>query len=356
MRGQQWLAIGLAVALLAGCAARDGGGRPSTAAAPAEAAATPGGWAASGAAPPALEKVVVAAAAASAVFVPHFLALEKGFFRDEGLDAEVPVMRANLMPAAMASGELGYSPQTSASVRNAMAGMPVRLIGVTVNKSTRWLVGAAGIRPVPQLRGQTIAVNALGDGPYNSASLALEHFGIDPQSEVRWVGMGGTPERIVALQQGSAQGTVFTDADVPRAEALGFVPLLRLDEVAPLPEAGLVTTVAKLDTERDQVKRVLRAMVRAVRYVKSDREGSLPVFMQFLDVPRAEAEQAYDAVVGAFSDDGTLSERSMRFTIEAEKRQLGLTDDVPTARVADFGPLYEVLAELGITPAADSAR
>jgi NitT/TauT family transport system substrate-binding protein len=303
-----------------------------------------------------LEKIVVPAAAASAAFLPHVVAQQKGFFRDEGLDAEVPVMRANLLPAAIASGEVGYSPQTSASVRNALAGMPVRLIGVTVSRGVRWLVGAPGIQTVAELRGQTIAVNAIADGPYNSAVLGLEHAGIDPQSEVRWVGMGGTPERIVALQQGSAQATVFTAPDMPRADALGFVPLLRLDEIAPLPEAGVVTTLAKLESERDQVKRVLRAFVRALQYVKSDREGSLPVAMQFLDLPRAEAEQAFDTAVGSYSDDATLSERSLRFTIEAEKRQLGLAEDVAFARVADFGPLYEVLAGMGITPAADGAR
>jgi hypothetical protein len=50
------------------------------------------------------------------------------------------------------------------------------------------------------------------------------------------------------------------------------------------------------------------------------------------------------------------SERSLRFTIEAEKKQLKLTDDVPFSRVADFGPLYEVLASMGLTPAPDAAR
>ena len=101
---------------------------------------------------------------------------------------------------------------------------------------------------------------------------------------------------------------------------------------------------------------MLRATVRALQYLKADREGSIPAFMQFLSLGREEAEQAYDGIAAAFGDDGTLSERSLRFTIEAEKRQVGLAEEVPFARVADFGPLYEVLGELGITPAAGSAR
>jgi hypothetical protein len=78
--------------------------------------------------------------------------------------------------------------------------------------------------------------------------------------------------------------------------------------------------------------------------------------MQFLGLDREEAGQAYDGIVAAFSDDGTLSERSMRFVVDSEKKQLGIADDIPYSRVADFGPLYEVIAELGLTSAPDSAR
>jgi hypothetical protein len=46
----------------------------------------------------------------------------------------------------------------------------------------------------------------------------------------------------------------------------------------------------------------------------------------------------------------------MRFTVESEKKALDLTDEVATARVADFRPLYAMLAEQGITPGPDRAR
>jgi ABC-type nitrate/sulfonate/bicarbonate transport system substrate-binding protein len=191
---------------------------------------------------------------------------------------------------------------------------------------------------------------------YNSGLLALEHLGIDPQSEVTWLQVGGLTERYLALQQGAAQGSVFSGPEIPRAEALGFITLLNLDEVAPLPESGVATTVAKLERQREQVRRLLRAIVRALQYAKADREGTLPVTMQFLSLTREEAAQAYDGVASAYSDDGTLSERSLRFTIDAEKRQLGIAEEIPAARVVDFGPLYEVLGEMGIQPAPGSAR
>jgi ABC-type nitrate/sulfonate/bicarbonate transport system substrate-binding protein len=321
---------------------------PAAAAAPAPAVGAP-----PAAAP---EKVVFGLTAVSANFAPHVVALARGFYREEGLDVTMPVTRANLVSAAMAAGEMDYSSSTAAIVRNALSGMPLRLIGVTVTKSTRRIMAAPPLQSVEQLRGQTIAVNSIGGGPQNSAILGLEQLGIDARSDITWLPAGSGPELFLALQQGAAQAGVFGGPEIPRAEALGFATVVRLDELVQLPESGISTSVAKLEGQRDQVKRVLRALLRGLAYVKADREGTLPALMQHLNTSREEAAEAYDAARPGFGDDGTLSQQSLRFTIESEKRQLEMTEDVAPARVADFGPLYEALQEQGITPAATAAR
>ncbi|HZU06715.1 MAG TPA: ABC transporter substrate-binding protein [Chloroflexota bacterium] len=343
-----WIGLGLVVAVLVACA--PGGGS-----APAGASAAQAPVAEAGAAP-APERVVLALPVVSGVFVPHVLAQRQGFFRAEGLEVELPVMRTNLVIAALSSGEADYNGMFSPTVRAILSGVPQRVLAAVVDKSTRQLVAVPGIQTVEQLRGKAIAVTQIGGGPYNSGVLAIEHAGLDPQTDVTWLAIGGTTERLLAMQQGAAQASIFSGSEILRAEALGFVSLLRLDEVAPLPESGLATSEQKLAMQREQVKRMLRALVRALQYIKRDREGSLPVFMEFLSLSREEAEQAYAAMVPAYSDDGTVSERALRFTIEAEKKDLKLTADVPADRVADFGPLYEVLGELGLTPAAGRAR
>jgi ABC-type nitrate/sulfonate/bicarbonate transport system substrate-binding protein len=299
--------------------------------------------------------VVFALPVVSGNYAPHVLAVQKGFFREEGLDVELPVMRSNLIAAGLAAGEVDYAGSFSPSVRNALAGLPIRLIAGT-SRGTRWMVVAPGIQSMEQLRGKIIGVTALGSGIQNAAMLAVEHFGIDPETEVTWLAAGGTFERMLAIQQGGAQAGVFTSSEVSQAQALGLVPLLNLDEIVPLPEGGIATSVEKLQTQRDQARRLTRALLRAIQYVKADREGSLPAFMEHLGVNREEAGQAYDGIVDAFIADGTVTERSLRYTIEAEKKQLKLVEDVPFSRVADFSTLYEVLAEQGISPAEGSAR
>jgi hypothetical protein len=78
--------------------------------------------------------------------------------------------------------------------------------------------------------------------------------------------------------------------------------------------------------------------------------------MDFLGLSREEAQQGYDAIAYAYSYDGTVPERTLRYAIDSEKEPLGVSDEVPISRVADFGPLHELLAEMGVTPAPGSAR
>ena len=349
MKWLRGVGAGVVLATLVGCAAGDG--RASSEGAASQPAAT------SVAAPTgAPEKIVLALPSVSGVFIPHVLAQQKGFFREEGLEAELPVLRSNLVTAGLASGEADYTAVFGPAVRDILAGMPFRVVGAVVDKSTRWLMAAPDVQAMEQLRGKAISVSTIGSGPYNSGVLALEQFGIDPYTEVTWLAAGTPAERLLAVRQGAAQASIFSASEVPRAEALGLARLLRLDDVVPLPESGVVTTEARLESQRPQVKRVLRAMVRALQYTKANREGTLPVFMQFLSISRGEAEEAYDGSVYAYSDDGTVSERTLRYAIEAETQQLKLTADVPAASIADFGVLYELFGELGITPAPGSAR
>jgi ABC-type nitrate/sulfonate/bicarbonate transport system substrate-binding protein len=368
MFGQRWLGIMLVGSLLGvACAdsARESRGAPPasapragdtgpTTAAPAQSEPSAQGSTAAGT-PQALERVVFALPSVSGNYAPQMLAVQKGFFREEGLEVELPVMRSQLIATGLPIGEIDYAGSFSPSVRNTLAGLPLRIVAGTA-RGNRWMVVAPGIQSMEQLRGKAVVSTGIGSGTYNAAMLALEHFGVDTKTEMTWVSAPGTSERLLAIQQGAAQAGAFTVSEVPQARALGLVPLVNLEEIVPLPEGGIATTVRKLETQRDQVKRLTRAMLRALQFIKTDREGSLPAFMEVLGVNREEAGLAYDGIADAFIADGTVSERSLRFTIDAEKDQLQIAEDIPFSRVTDFSVLYELLAEQGITPAPGSAR
>jgi ABC-type nitrate/sulfonate/bicarbonate transport system substrate-binding protein len=357
MRWIQALGIGLA-ALLGGCAPAGAGSQFTGGAAP---AATSGAPAAAAPAvepvPRELQRLVFAVPQVNGTTMAYAIGAQQGFFREEGFDVDIPAMRTELIAAGMLAGEVDYISAFSPALNNALTGVPLRLIATTVSRSTRRLMAVPSVPTIEQLRGKTITVQGFADGPHSAAVLILKHFGLDPQEDVSWLTGGSTvADRLLFIDQGRAHAAIFSGAEIPRAEAMGYVTLVRVNDVVPLPESGVATTLARLETQRDQVKRVLRAVVRSLQWTKANREGSIPAYMARLRLSREDAEQAYDGGAWAYSDDGTVSERGLRVGIEVEKGHLGITEDVPFSRVADFGPLYEVLAEMGITPAPDAAR
>jgi NitT/TauT family transport system substrate-binding protein len=264
VRWQGLLGLGLLAVVVGSCAAPQGGsrapagearGQPGSAVAPAsgESTAATGAGGAPAARP--TERIVFALPVVSGVFIPHVLARDRGFFREEGFEVEMPIMRTNLVITALTSGEADYNGMIGPSIPPILSGQPHRVIGGVVVKSTREFMAVPEIRSMQQLRGQAIAVSTIGGGPYNSGLLAVEAFGLDPQRDVTWLALGGTAERIAAMLQGGAQASIYSGPELPRARAIGFHTLVRLDDVAPLPESGMTTTVAKIESNRDQVGR-----------------------------------------------------------------------------------------------------
>ena len=68
-------------------------------------------------------------------FLPSGLAVRRGFFKEEGLEAEVIRMNANVAITALASGDTDYTMIFGSVVRAAMRG----LAGESRCESNRWL-------------------------------------------------------------------------------------------------------------------------------------------------------------------------------------------------------------------------
>jgi ABC-type nitrate/sulfonate/bicarbonate transport system substrate-binding protein len=130
---------------------------------------------------------------------------------------------------------------------------------------------------------------------------------------------------------------------------LGFVVLARANELFNFPASGLVASVKAIKEKPDQLKRVIKAGIKASRYIRQNREGTLPVMMEWLKIDKENATVTYDSVWKAFTEDGSLPENGLRLAIEEAKRVGKVERDVPFNEVADLSILREAQKELGIT-------
>ena len=294
----------------------------------------------------ALDKIRIGfAPGASSTPLP--LAQKRGFFKEEGLEAEIIRMSSMVAAAALTSGEADYAIGMSA-LRGAIQGLPLRAIASYMQGSTQTLIARSDIKSVAELRGKTITVGTLGGSPDRHARLMISHFGLQPDKDVKFASGGLTEGRLARLQQGMIDATVVPIPLDLQAKKLGLNVLARAYEIFTYPEGGLVTTTTKIKAKPDEVKRVIRAGIKASRFIKTNREATIQFLMEWQRIDKEIAAGTYEYLAKAANDTGSLSETGFRLMIDEMKELTKVNRDVAVSDLMDLSLLREVQKELGI--------
>jgi NitT/TauT family transport system substrate-binding protein len=275
------------------------------------------------------------------------VAAKKGFFAGENLNTELIRIAGNVMVPAMANGDIDYTLMFGSVVRAALSGFPFKVAGSFVDSPTGALVGKATVTTAQSLKGKSIAVSSFGAGAYVTAVLTVQHLGISP-NEVKLVASGGDAGRLAALQNGLVDAALLNPAAAARAERLGFRVIAKSYELFTFPYAGLGTTNRKLTEKPAEVKRVLKALVKASRYMRENRDETVQVLSEWAKIDRQSAADYYDATWRSSSPDGSIPEKGLRLVIEDAKSALKIQREVSFSEVADDSLVKEVQREMNI--------
>lgn len=297
----------------------------------------------------AADKIRIGIPTHGAQFMTFPLAQKKGFLREEGLDVEHIRILGTVAMAALVSGDLDYWGAIGFSVRSAMQGLPVRVTAGYLPVHPSSLIARPEIKSVHELKGKIIGTSAFGGAPEIIARLVLKHFGLDPDKDVKFVASGGAAEtRFAAMKQGFISATAVAVPADSVGIKMGFHVLAKAYELFSYPDAGLTTSLKKIKESPDQLKRVIRAGIKANRFIRTEREGTIQFLMEWQKVNKQTAALTYDSFGKLFSDDGGVPEQGLRFVIEENKKIAKVRREVPFSEVSDFTMLREAQKELGI--------
>jgi len=277
------------------------------------------------------------------------LAQQKGFFKEEGFDAEIVRITGPSGRSALMSGDIDYYTTIAFIVQSAIVGLPVKVIAAYVNCPPFVLMSRPELKSAQDLKGKTMGIGAPpGSSPDVIAKLSLKHLGLNPDKDVKYVYLNSHERTYLALEQGLyAAGLIPPPFDFKGAK-LGLNSLARAAEILTYPEDGLIATVKKIKEKPDEAKRVIRAGIKANRYIRTQREGTIQFLMAWQKVDRETATANYDSAVRSFNDDGSLPEAGLRLIIDEAKKTAKVEREIPLTNVADLSILREAQKELGI--------
>jgi NitT/TauT family transport system substrate-binding protein len=298
----------------------------------------------------AADKVRMSISAVDVSFLSAGLALKRGMFRDEGLDLELIRMNANVSITALATGDIDYTMVFSSVVRGALRGMPMKVVASYMDSSTHLLIARPEYKTIRDLKGKTLAVSNYGATSDVAARMMMKHGGVDPEKELKIIQLGAERGRYAALKEGIVDVAVLSPPTDTDAQRNGFRVLSRFHELFKLPFTGIGTNLKKLKEKPDEVKRMVRAMLKANRYIRSNREGTIQTMMDWIKVDRESAAATYDSTWKIFSEDGSISESGLKLVIDQAREAMKIDRPVAISEVADLSFIRDVQRELGIKP------
>jgi len=284
----------------------------------------------------------------AAPFVPLAIGDKRGFFQEEGLQGEFIRINPAIAFQALVGGEIDYYTVLGPGAAAAIRGVPVKIVAAYVPVAPTALLARPEIKSVPELRGKTIGVNAYGGALEGMARLMLRHFSIDPDKEIKFLATGPIDSRFGAMKQGLTHATLGSPPIDFLGKKLGFVVLVRAHELFNFPVSGLIASAKKIKERPDDIRRAIKASIKANRYIRQNRDGTLPVMAEWLKIDNEMAAATYDSSVKTFSEDLNLPDGGLRLLIDEAKRVGKVSREVSLSEVADLSILKEAQRELGI--------
>jgi NitT/TauT family transport system substrate-binding protein len=297
----------------------------------------------------AVEKIRIGVPELNAQFAPLALAEKLGFFKEVGLQGEIIRINPTVALAALVSGELDYWTVIGNTVAAAIQGAPLRVLACYVPGSPSALISRAEFKSVPELKGKAVGLNTSGGALESIARLMFKHFGLDPDKEIKFLPLGTNERRFSAMKQGLTAATMGSPPLDFLGKKMGFVVLARAHELFSYPTSGVVASVKKIKEKPEEVKRVIKAGIKATRYIRQNRESTIQLMIEWSKTEKEMATAGYESVLKLFNDDGSVPEKGLLLVIEELKRLGKVEREISPNDVADLSILREAQKELGIT-------
>ena len=189
------------------------------------------------------QRVRVALSTPTPHMAPLWVAKDKKFFDNHGLDVQlILVSGGSLVAQMLASGEIQMTANAPASLVNLIAGGEKLsfFLGLS-NTSPFTVVTQPNLRKAEDLKGKRLGTARFGGSSHISALIALEHLGLDlKRDKIILIQTGVDPERMAALEAKAIDSAMLQRVATKVMTSKGFYPLLNMNQAKiPYQNTGL---------------------------------------------------------------------------------------------------------------------
>ncbi|MGH7825412.1 MAG: ABC transporter substrate-binding protein [Candidatus Binatia bacterium] len=295
-----------------------------------------------------LRKIAVGIPTISISSGSFIVAREAGYYRDEGLEVELVVMRGAPAIQGLIGGTVPFASSGGASLLPIARGAPLRIVYTTFYRPMFWLYSKSDIRTIEELRGQKIGVSSIGSGPDSLLRAVLKKHGLEGGRDVAILSTGPGTARFFSLKAGATDAAVLNEQAALMAQESGFRQLFSFTKGEEFVEVqgSIVLRDSLLDSDPQLVEKFVRGTLKGGLYLRDDRAGSIAIHGRVLKVNEKIATRIYDLARPGLTADGTVSEELQKKALEHILERAGVKEMPPLEKFFDFGITRKVYAEL----------
>ena len=254
---------------------------------------------------------------------PSFIAIERGFFRRQGVELETSYVGnvANTVQQLVGGSFDVASSTFDTAIRAIGNGGNAVMVGGMVTKYPYSIMTAPNIATVADLKGKRIILPFPKDLLTIVWNRWVTEKGMKPE-DIEQVYAGATPNRLAALSSGTVQAALLTQPFDFRAAAEGYRKLIDIGAYGK--EYGFLTILARPQWLRDNpeaARGFLRALSDAVDwlYEPANRAEAIAILARDTKLDPAIAEQTYNHYVNElqpFSRKLAIPDEIVRTTVK----------------------------------------
>lgn len=221
------------------------------------------------------EEIVVSQYGVSPGSMPWAIALEKGFFKEEGVDVSAVRSASGSAPTVrdMIAGNLPYAEAGITGVLTAnQAGADLKVVSCNVNTFAEvpWVtMPNSDIASISDLKGRTIGFTSPKSATNMLAVMLVKKAGFQ-QDEVKMVAAGGFGQALTALETGGVDIVPMVEVDYVRSAGKYKLLARSSDVLPPLSNVLGVVSAASAAEKPDFIRGVIKARRKAVQFINEN--------------------------------------------------------------------------------------
>jgi len=283
-----------------------------------------------------LQTVNMAIPARSFQMVIYPIAQQKGYMKEEGIDQRVIFVAPTTSIQAMLGGDVHFTGAgSSALVSIARGNTPLKVVAATNDRVLQWFVTKPEITSPKDLKGKRIATTGVAAIATFMAKQVLTKHGLDGNKDVSYLDVG-QGNQLAALVGGGFDAAILSVEQRYVALDKGMREMFFMGNEVKNSWGTLATTDKLIKENPKMVAGFVRATLKALRYIRQDKEGTISAMLKFSNVSRPQATRVHDDIIGTFTRNGAVDDETQRNDLSIIRQVVNTNETIPNAKGYDF--------------------